>query len=120
MDNKLLKQVSIKLDELEEKIKEAFPLTEELIRKVRKNKDGSINRVDIRYYDNPSLYAIRDGCIFRWKTFNPSSHKQLIEVLHNAGWQPSDRTKTHMEFLRNKVVDKEKKLHYNKYGWKIN
>ena len=118
----LLSKVQTKLDELDKDITEAFPPKEEFIRKVRRNKDGSIHRIDTRYYDQPDIYTIRNSDIYRKTTFNPASHKQLIDVLSDAGWNPTDQTKTHKDWLRDrkKVVDKLKKIHYDKYGWKIN
>src|SRR5579862_4887126 len=118
----LLSKVQTKLEELDKDILEAFPPTQEFIRKVRRNKDGSINRVDCRYFDLPDIYTVEDEGIYRRKVFNPSSHKQLIDILSAAGWNPTDRTKTHVDWLRDrkKTLDKEKKIHYDKYGWKIN
>jgi DNA polymerase I len=118
----LLSKVQTQLEELDKDILEAFPPKEEFIRKVRRNKDGSIHSVDVRYFDRLDMYNIIDDGIYQRKVFNPSSHKQLIDVLSDAGWTPSDRTKTHIDWLRDrkKTVDKLKKIHYDKYGWKIN
>ena len=49
------------------------------------------------------------------KPFNPRSTKDRIERLWEAGWKPVDRTKGHAQ---NK--DKDKKEHYDYYGWKTN
>jgi DNA polymerase-1 len=118
----LLSKVQTKLEELDKDILEAFPPTQEFIKRIRKNKDGTIHRTDIRYFDNTDLFTVTEDCVYRKKEFNPASHKQLIDVLHTAGWAPADKTKTHIDWLRDrkKVVDKEKKIHYDKYGWKIN
>ncbi len=119
---RLLEKVKNELSKLDEQILEAFPPQEKFIRKIRKNKDGTIHRIDIRYFDNVGSFTIRGDDLYSRQDFNPSSHKQLVDVLHNAGWNPSDRTKTHIDWLRDrkKVVDKVKETHYNKYGWKIN
>jgi DNA polymerase-1 len=122
----LLVKVQGELGKLDKDILSAFPPTEELVRKVRKNKDGSINRMDARYLDlaisNNVTVREQSGdlFLFRNREFNPSSHKQIVEVLSSAGWQPTDKTKTHIEFLRSRVRDKEKQDRLNKYGWKVN
>lgn len=123
----LLIKVETELSKLDKDILTAFPPKEEFIRKIRRNKDGSINRVDTRYFDNVGLYSVKGDDLYIRKDFNPASHKQLVDVLHQAGWDPSDRTKTHVEFLREgKGRRKEeaersiRKAHLDKYGWKIN
>ncbi len=102
---RLLEKVKDELNKLDEQILEAFPPKEEYIRKIRKNKDGSINRVDCRYFDNVDRYKIIGDDLFIRKDFNPSSHKQLVDVLHAAGWNPSDRTKTHPPRRRRSARD---------------
>ena len=119
----LLEKVKEELNKLDTQILEAFPSKEEYLRKVRYNKDGSIHRIDARFFDRTDTFRVsEDGSIYHRHVFNPASHKQLIDVLHNAGWRPSDKTKTHIEWGRDrkKIVDKTKEEHYNKYGWKIN
>lgn len=120
--DRLLEKVRVELEKLDKDILTAFPPKEEFIRKVRVNKDGSINRVDVRYFDLPSVYSVREGHIHRWKEFNPSSHKQLIDVLHAAGWNPTDRTRSHIDYYRDRsrIKDVLKEEHLKKYGWKIN
>ena len=73
----------------------------------------------------------------KWVDFNPSSPKQVVSELNQAGWQPVDKTKTHIETERrlNKLkytrhrtpeLDKEINLLHTKLeslktiGWKIN
>jgi DNA polymerase-1 len=72
-------------------------------------------------------------CRCSWESFNPSSHKQIVSVLSEAGWQPIDRTQTHIEAERElsrlrfkKGVDKDRKILQDKLvelkntGWKVN
>jgi DNA polymerase I len=122
----LLGKVQDELAKLDKDILEAFPPKYSLIRNIRKNKDGSINRVDARYIDNvDGRYLVRTDneslCLYRREEFNPSSHKQLVDVLYQAGWKPSDKTKTHVEWLRErKTKDLTKSEFYAKYGWRVN
>lgn len=74
--------------------------------------------------------------VYRTAEFNPASHKQIVDVLHEAGWKPVNRTKTAIEDERELVklryqkekspgVDLQIQLLYTKienqkkYGWKI-
>ena len=118
----LLAKVKEELAKLDKDILTAFPPKEEFLRKVRYNKDGSIHRIDTRYFDLPHLYTVRDDTIYARRVFNPASHKQLIDVLHGAGWDPTDRTRTHIDYYRDRsrVKDRVKEEHLKKYGWKIN
>lgn len=45
--------------------------------------------------------------------FNPGSPKQVIERMWELGWKPTSRTKGAIN------APKEKREHYEKYGWKI-
>lgn len=46
-------------------------------------------------------------------SFNPGSPKQIIDRLWEAGWKPSEKTKTHAHARKPTERDR-------KYGWKIN
>ncbi len=125
---KLLDQVGESLRLLDAEILRAFPPRLKLIREIepRYTKYGTLNRNDFRWVAGGDLSAFNGGpfCLCRWDTFNPSSHKQLIEVLHAAGWKPTDRTRTHVEYYRSRdrtaEHSPEKDVHLAKYGWKIN
>ena len=52
--------------------------------------------------------------------FNPSSTKDVIDALWNAGWKPFEKTKGHLEYLKGRHVITEKKQRFDRYGWKIN
>jgi DNA polymerase-1 len=61
--------------------------------------------------------------VVEWYEFNPGSAKQRIERLWEAGWQPTERTDGHKDFLksirRRRLTPEEeaKKAHYQVYGW---
>lgn len=144
--NRLLVKVEKELAELDDKIKEQFPARLKLIREItpRETKHGTISLssipLAIRKAEGGDLSAYQPDapfCFCSWSEFNPSSHKQLIEVLTEAGWKPVDKTKTHIEaerelqrlkYTRNRdsQVDARTSELYNvltkseKYGWKIN
>ena len=134
----LLKDVTNQLDILDTEIQKAFPTKLKLVREVHPTytKHGTLHRKDFRFELSGDLSEYNGGpfCKCVWEQFNPSSHKQLVDVLHGAGWQPTDKTKTHVELERElnllrikHELDKETELEYNnrllhlrKYGWKIN
>jgi DNA polymerase-1 len=124
----LLKEVEVSLSTLDKEILEAFPPKLKLIREItpKETKYGTLSKVDFRWVTDGDL-SIYNGGPFsrcRWEQFNPSSHKQIIDVLHAAGWKPTDRTKTHIEKTRHRrgveVLDLADQVKYAKYGWKIN
>ena len=128
---KLLEKVTSELRELDDGIGKAFPPRTELVRTwtPRLTKHGTISKSSVPR-NQSDLSAYSEGasfCTFVWREFNPSSHKQLIEVLAGAGWRPTDRTKTHIDWERTRESYsgtaeefKERSDHLSKYGWKIN
>ena len=139
--NSLLERVEGDLKELDDKILEAFPPKLKLIREItpKVTKHGTLSKTDFRWVKDGDLSDFNGGpfCRCSWEDFNPSSHKQIIDVLHLAGWYPLDKTKTHLETEReinrlkhtkNRTKELDLKLSelYNslikleRYGWKIN
>lgn len=122
---KLLTKVQSDLGKLDEQIAEAFPPKEVLIREFtpKATKFGSISKTSVprSLWTNLSDYEV--GKTYRHtkqEAFNPASHKQLIDVLSLAGWIPTDKTQTHIDFERSKEKDIDRSKHFSKYGWKIN
>ena len=135
----LLSKVEVELKELDEAILSSFPQKLKPIREItpKVTKHGTLSRSDFRWVQGGDLSDFNGGPFTRceWVQFNPSSHKQLIEVLHDAGWRPTSKTKTHIELERELQrlrysrepqtgVDIEvirgKLNNLKKYGWKIN
>lgn len=117
-----LEKVTTELGVLDNDILEAFPPRLRLVREIvpKETKFGTLNRSDFRWVTDGNLSEYNGGpfCRCSWNEFNPSSHKQIISVLNEAGWKPVDKTKTHIEALRNK--DKDKLVELEKTGWKVN
>ncbi len=139
--NGLLSKVVTDLAILDKNILEAFPPKLKLIREVtpKETKYGTISLTSIpkEMRDSISELTINSPfCYCRWHNFNPSSHKQIIEVLRDAGWRPVDKTDTYIDTERaiNKLkytkrtygLDMQLKELYaklevmKKAGWKIN
>lgn len=138
----LLDKVSSELSQLDEAILSSFPPRLKLIREVlpKETKHGTISLTSIPAALRESIADFTVGAPFSycsWIEFNPSSHKQIIGVLNDAGWQPTDRTKTHIDTERelnklkhtrhrSKELDLRKEVLHNKLndlkvvGWKVN
>lgn len=139
---KLLAKVKEDLELLDRDILSSFLPKLKLIREVtpKATKYGTISLSSIPKVlrENIHEYTIDAPFSFcKWEPFNPSSHKQIISVLNEAGWKPEDKTKTHVETERNlsirkrqrnrsTQVDLEIETLYNdlerlrKTGWKVN
>jgi DNA polymerase-1 len=118
----LLEVALQELGELDAKIAAAFPPRTKLLKEIHPKitKYGTLNKSDFRWVVGGDLgdYTGDPFSRFTWVAFNPSSHKQVIEVLNKAGWKPIDKTQTHIEAERNR--DKEKLELLKHTGWKIN
>ena len=138
---KLLTKVTLELNTLDVQILEAFPPKEVLIREFipKETKFGTISKTSVPRVLHDKIANYEVGKTYRHtklEPFNPSSHKQLIDVLSDAKWSPVNRTKTHIELDREtsklkrernktKALDLRLQENYNKlstlakYGWKI-
>lgn len=136
---KYLANVETDLQTLDKDILEQFPPRLKFVREVhpRRTKHGTLDRKDFRFVTDGDLSEYNGFPFSRcvWNEFNPSSHKQIISVLREAGWKPVDKTKTHTELEREisrlkysrkpekdlTLKDLEGKLMILKQtGWKIN
>jgi DNA polymerase-1 len=126
----ILTKVTQEIQTLDSKILEAFPPREVKVREFtpRATKFGTISKTSVPRSHHPHIHEYEIGCtypVYQWKSFNPASHRQLIEVLNLAGWKPTDRTQSHIDterdYNRNRDAAVEEKLNKLKItGWKIN
>jgi len=101
----LLDKVQTELDLLDKDILTSFPPREVLVKEFtpRATKFGTINRSSVprALHDNMAKYEI--GKTYKHTKlveFNPSSPKQIVAVLNEAGWKPFVKTKTHINTER--------------------
>lgn len=140
--NTLLIKVEAELALLDKAILDSFPPRLKLVREVtpKETKYGTISLTSIPAVLRGCVSDLSVGAPFsfcKWTEFNPSSHKQIIEVLNEAGWSPVVKTQTHIETereynklknqrLRNTSLDLTIKDLYSKLqslqktGWKVN
>jgi DNA polymerase I len=101
----LLTRVKDELDVLDKDILKEFPPKEILIREFtpKATKFGTISRTSVPRSLHEEIGNYEVGKTYRHTKlvdFNPSSHKQIISVLNDAGWSPTDKTQTHIETER--------------------
>lgn len=131
----LLNKVQTELAELDAKILEAFPPRLKMIREVhpKATKHGTISLTSVPKVlreSIPDMCVDAPFCHCTWVEFNPSSHKQIITVLNEAGWRPVDKTKTHLDTEREFAIKKRNKeptfdladklVYLKQTGWKVN
>lgn len=100
----MLSEVKQEMSQLEDSFQEAFGNKRvELKRcKYRFTKDGSLFanvKRDFEEYDDIEI----DGdeyVVYEQKEFNPGSPRERIDVLWDAGWKPTDKTKGHMKKIK--------------------
>lgn len=115
-----LDEIRDRMAELERGFQTDFPpqLIEVNRIKYRKKADGSLYSNVEKAMDTYPKYSIIDETVilYDYKTFNPGSSKDRIEVLWRAGWNPVDRTKTHIMKDRDGMLDEKTRV----YGWMCN
>src|SRR5258705_1675543 len=138
----LLSRVDADLAVLDKDIHEQFPpkfvTTRTIIPKATKYGTISLTSIPKQYRGDLTGFEIGVPFIHgKHVEFNPASHKQIIDVLWEAGWKPEEKTTTHLDTerrirqlkytnRRDTALDLELELCNNKilklqtYGWKIN
>ncbi|MBL4795820.1 MAG: hypothetical protein JKY50_00240 [Oleispira sp.] len=67
--------------------------------------------------------VVREGGMlecYGYEPFAPSSPRQRIDKLWDAGWVPYDKTLGHFKFLKSRDTTLEKHEKFTRYGWKCN
>lgn len=139
--SKLLETANNLLSSLDLDILKAFPPKLKPVRVItpKVTKHGTLSKADFRFVADGDLSIYNGGPFTRcvWTPFNPSSPKQIVSILNDAGWSPIDKTKTHIEVerdlnrlkyqnSRSPQLDLELQELYSKYdglkiyGWKVN
>ena len=122
--NEVLESINGRLQELEATIYEAFPPQLTIVNRIkyRRKKDGELHATVIKALEKYPETRI-DGeelICYDWETFNPSSSKQRVDRLWEAGWKPTEKTDGHWKWLRDRNRDESKREQFERYGWKCN
>lgn len=120
---KMHEEISGLLAPIDEALAQTFPPKVVPVREVtpRVTKTGAFNLQDFKWYDGNDLSIFNGGpfTIIRYEPFNAGSPKQMVERLNQAGWKPTEKTKGHIDFLKERKKDPEKAAYYKEYGWKV-
>lgn len=112
--------INREVQDLDKEILSAFPPRVHLKREIvpRITKHGTLNRNDFRWAGT-DLSSYNGGAfsLIEYVDFNPGSPSQIVERLNDAGWKPTERTKGHLQALRDGDTDKLERL--SKTGWKV-
>lgn len=131
----LLASIKLKMQKLEAIFQDVWPPWLEEVNRVqyRVKKDGELYTTTQNALDNYPHTKMEgtDLVCYDYRSFNPGSTKDRIEKLWEAGWQPYDKSKTHIKFARAEVGEmwgakrltpelfKEKKEYFEFYGWTV-
>jgi DNA polymerase-1 len=133
----LLIDITEKVSQLEYELTSAFPAKCVFVKEVhpRLTKFGTLNRTDFRWLlaeaertgtaaDLSAYSADAPFSRISWRPFNPGSPPQVVERLNAAGWQPTEKTKTHFkaekEYKRHPTKENEERWKsFLLTGWKI-
>lgn len=118
--NKLRNTIDSRISVLDQFILKEFSGTYKFHRVInpKSTKFGTINLSDFRWCNDISPYSIGSPfSLIDYEPFNPNSTKQIIDRISQYGWEPTEKTKSHI------LAEKEnspKLPHFRKYGWKLN
>ena len=104
----LLGEIHSRMEDLERSFQEDFPpkLTEVNRIKYRRKADGtlfsSVSKAQDKYFATALDKSVdpNELVCYEYINFNPASPKQRIERLWEAGWEPFEKTKGHIEYER--------------------
>ena len=134
--------VSSLLKDLERQILPCFPLLPKPIRVItpKYKKNGDLSVVNLKAFTEEELPCIGvapryrdeagelDGSftLVKWVAFDLASPKQIVDRMNRSGWNPTEKTKGHIQFLRdtsrNKKLSPEEEVRKNRFeefGWKV-
>lgn len=104
----MLEEMEQYMQELEYEFQQIWPpkLVEVNRIKFRMKKDGTLfSAVNSAIKKYPKTERVSGDLVcYDYKKFEPSSPKQRIERLWEAGWQPIEKTKGHIQHERNKTT----------------
>jgi DNA polymerase I len=116
----LLKRMRGETEELLDQLQLAFPpeLKEFKRIKLRLTKAGVPTKVATDAMNQYPYEMDSDEIVCKtWQPFKPSSAPQRIERLNAAGWNPVEKTKGYIKYLRDHDRDPQMANHWKTYGW---
>jgi DNA polymerase-1 len=132
----LLVQIKSRMADLEQVFQDIWPPELEEVNRLqyKAKADGTLYKTvqdAIDRYPQTKVEAGELVC-FEYVPFKPGSPQDRVEKLWQAGWEPTEKTKTHFKFSREaepgkmwgktkltKKLYDEKKEHFDFYGWTV-
>lgn len=119
--DKITEELEERVARLHERIQASFPprSIETKVITPKRTKTGTLHKAQFKWYTGNDYTFFEEGspfCLLEWQEFNPGSPKQIVDRLWEAGWQPTEKTKTHLQAEKDKRVTDDHK----RYGWKSN
>ena len=113
-------EIQTRVDGLNSVLQKAFPPRPKLLRSITPvlTKTGKLHSKDFRWLEGKPEeqgYDIHPFTLIEFEPFNPSSPKQCIDLLWEAGWKPTEQTKGYKKAIRNR----DDLSHYKRYGWTV-
>jgi len=119
-----LKEIEGRMEELNQGFQLVFPPQLKEVNRIqyRLKSDGTPykNVTDALQKYQRTQKVGDDLVCYDFVDFKPSSTPQRIERLWESGWNPVDKTKGHLDFLRNKEDNPERAEKFKFYGWQCN
>lgn len=132
----LLSQIKTRMSELEGIFQTVWPPQLEEVNRIkyRSKADGSLYKNVEEAMGRYPRTTVEEGELvcFDYVPFKPGSPKDRVTKLWEAGWNPTEKTKTHFKFSREAEPGKmwgktkltqalfnEKKEHFDFYGWTV-
>jgi DNA polymerase I len=125
---RLKAELTDKVNKLLKDIANSFPPRVKYIKTItpRLTKGNTISLTDFRFLPKDPLTGLVDLSMYtaggafsrvEYEDFNPRSHKQVIDRMWEFGWEPTSKTKGHLDAERDR--DNERLEYFAVYGWKI-
>ena len=119
-----LSEVQSRMANLEARFQVDFPPKLEVVNELkdRRKKDGTSVASVLKARGSYPKTEVKDEKLlcYDWVRFKPGSPKDRIERLWEAGWEPTDKTKGHILYLRDGQDIPEKEERFRRYGWMCN
>jgi DNA polymerase I len=123
----LKNSLSIRLQEIDKQLVSSFPSSVVLLKEFtpKATLKGTLTQKDFFWipkeyrHDLSFFKSDTEYSLLSIQPFNPGSLKQIIDRLWDAGWKPTEKTKGHIDFLKERTKDPEKLASYQRYGWKV-
>ncbi len=131
----LKKEIQERLEKIDKQLILSFPSEITVLKEFtpKLTQKGTLNSKDFRWLPNGSDISFFkpdvEYSLVSLEPYNPSSIKQTIARLNDAGWKPTDKTKGHAELSKRsrghaskgseRGDDDERHARFKEFGWRL-